>query len=102
MTIRNLALSGAAAVALAGLLGTAPVYAHTSQPATPQEIQQTDALNAQALANAQGSPSAQMTAAAAPEAAMPASGAIEAPVAPEVSTATPANAAVTPLTAMAT
>lgn len=53
MTIRKFALGGAAAVAFAGLLGAAPVYAHTSQPATPEEIQQTDALNAQALANAQ-------------------------------------------------
>ena len=52
MTIRKIALRGAAAVAFAGLLSAAPVYAHTSQPATPEEIQQTDALNAQALANA--------------------------------------------------
>jgi len=52
MKNRTLALGGAAAIAFAGLLNLAPAVAHTSQPATPEEIQQTDALNAQALANA--------------------------------------------------
>lgn len=54
MRIRTFALGGAAALALAGLIGTTPALAHTSHPATPQEIQQTDALNAHALATAQG------------------------------------------------
>jgi hypothetical protein len=53
MSIRKF-VGGAAAVALAGLLGAAPAFAHTSQPATPEEMQQTDALNARALASAQG------------------------------------------------
>ena len=76
MRIRTFALSGAAALAFAGLIGTA--LAHTSQPATPEEMQQTDALNAQALANAQGQPATPImpltTAAATPaqSAAMPA------------------------------
>lgn len=52
--------------ALAGLLIVAPAYAHTSHPATPEEMQQTDALNAQALANARGTPMAPMTPTAAP------------------------------------
>jgi hypothetical protein len=52
MKNRTLALGGAAAIAFAGLLSLTPAVAHTSQPATPEEIQQTDALNAQALANA--------------------------------------------------
>ena len=56
MRIRTFALGGAAALAFAGLIGITPALAHTSQPATPEEIQQTDALNAQALANAQGQP----------------------------------------------
>ena len=53
MTIRTFALNSAAAVAFAGLLSATPAFAHTSQPATPEEMQQTDALNAQALVNAQ-------------------------------------------------
>ena len=76
MRIRTFALGGAAALALAGLIGTTPALARTSQPATPEEIQQTDALNAQALANAQGQTAAPVpmtTAAATPaqSAAMP-------------------------------
>ena len=76
MRIRTFALGGAAALAFAGLIGVTPALAHTSQPATPEEMQQTDALNAKALANAQGQ-SATMpltTAAATPAqpAAMPA------------------------------
>ncbi len=71
MKSRTFALGGAAAVALAGMLSVTPVFAHTSHPATPEEMQQTDALNAQALANAQaGTPTAapapMTTAAAAP------------------------------------
>ena len=68
MKIRTFALNGAAALAFAGLIGVTPALAHTSQPATPEEMQQTDALNTQALANAQGqtaSPTAPMTTAAA-------------------------------------
>ncbi len=53
MKIRTIALTGAAAVAFASLLSVAPAAAFTHHPATPEEIQQTDALNAQALANAQ-------------------------------------------------
>ncbi|HEX4302077.1 MAG TPA: hypothetical protein VHZ78_04755 [Rhizomicrobium sp.] len=53
MKIRTIALTGAAAVAFASLLSVAPAAAFTHHPATPAEIQQTDALNAQALANAQ-------------------------------------------------
>ncbi len=51
MTIRQFAW-GCAAAALA--FGAAPAFAFTHHPATPAEIQQTDALNAQALAAAQG------------------------------------------------
>jgi hypothetical protein len=52
MKTRTIALTGAAAVAFASLLSVAPAAAFTHHPATPEEIQQTDALNAQALANA--------------------------------------------------
>ncbi|HXC56468.1 MAG TPA: hypothetical protein VNU97_14315 [Rhizomicrobium sp.] len=51
MKIATFAFGGA--VALASLLGTTSAFAFTHHPATPEEIQQTDALNAQALANAQ-------------------------------------------------
>ena len=76
MRIRTFALGGAAALALAGLIGTTPALARTSHPATAEEMQQTDALNAQALANAQGqtaAPAPLTTAAATPtqSAAMP-------------------------------
>ena len=53
MKTRNIALTGAAALAFASLMSVAPASAFTHHPATPEEIQQTDALNAQALANAQ-------------------------------------------------
>ncbi len=52
MKIHTLAFGGA--VALASMLGTTSAFAFTHHPATPEEIQQTDALNAQALANAHG------------------------------------------------
>lgn len=52
MTTKTLALGSAAAIAFAGLLSASPAFAFTHHPATPEEIQQTDALNAQALANA--------------------------------------------------
>jgi hypothetical protein len=87
--------------ALAGLLFVAPAYAHTSQPATPEEMQQTDALNAQALANARGTPTtAPMTTAATTPAATPS------PVTDADNTAamTPATtvATATPLKSLAT
>ncbi len=89
MNIRKIALGGAAAVAFAGLLSAAPASARTSHPATPAEMQQTDALNAQALATAQGNPGA----------AMPAT----TPSAPQASPTTPVTtAAATPLNAMPT
>ncbi|HJW40559.1 MAG TPA: hypothetical protein VJ476_04930 [Rhizomicrobium sp.] len=53
MNIRTFALGGAAAVAMTSLLGIAPAFAFTHHPATPEEIRQTDQLNAQSLANAQ-------------------------------------------------
>lgn len=52
MRIRKFTLGGAAVVALASLLSASPALAFTHHPATAEEIQQTDALNAQALANA--------------------------------------------------
>jgi len=82
MSMRKLALTGAAAVAFAGLLSAAPAMAFTHHPATPEEIQQTDALNAQALANAQtGTKPNQPTAATmpAPSTAAPAPAAAPAP-----------------------
>ena len=116
MNIRKIALGGAAVVAFAGLLSAAPAYARTSHPATPEEMQQTDALNAQALAAAQGNQSATPTAttAAAPQASptTPVTTAAATPSAvepPEGDTAMPATptapvttAAATPLTAMPT
>src|SRR5262249_40588329 len=52
MKIATFAFGGAGA--LAGLRGTTSAFAFTHHPATPAEIQQTDALNAQSLANARG------------------------------------------------
>ncbi|MEJ0027464.1 MAG: hypothetical protein WDN01_15675 [Rhizomicrobium sp.] len=52
MTIHKFALGGAAVFALVTL--AAPAFAFTHHPATPAENAQTDELNAQALANAQG------------------------------------------------
>jgi hypothetical protein len=52
MTLTKFALGSAAAVVLTGLLSAAPAAAFTFHPATPQEIKQTDDLNAQALAAA--------------------------------------------------
>lgn len=54
----------AAASALLVLAGTMPVIAFTHHPATPEEMRQTDALNAQALENARGASTGQMAAAA--------------------------------------
>jgi hypothetical protein len=114
MNIRKIALGGAAAVAFAGLLSAAPAYARTSHPATPEEMQQTDALNAQALSAAQGNQSAAPTATAMPQASptMLVTTAAATPTAvepPEGDTAMPATpaapvttAAVTPLTSMPT
>jgi hypothetical protein len=56
--------SFAAASALLVLAGTMPATAFTHHPATPEEIRQTDALNAQALENARGATAGQMAAAA--------------------------------------
>ena len=53
MTFKQLALGSAAAIAFVGLLGAVPASAFTHHPATPEEIRQTDALNAQSLAAAQ-------------------------------------------------
>ena len=69
MNIRTFALSSAAALTLAAAIGATPALAFTHHPATPEEVQQTDALNAQALANAQGqaaAPAPMTTAAAMP------------------------------------
>ena len=62
MTFRHLALLGT--VAMVSVMGASPTLAFTHHPATPAEIQQTDALNAQALVNAQGTAGNQMPAAA--------------------------------------
>lgn len=51
MIIRHLVLSATIAGICAS--GTLPAHAFTHHPATPEEMQQTDALNAQSLANAQ-------------------------------------------------
>jgi hypothetical protein len=113
MNIRKIALGGAAAVAFAGLLSAAPAYARTSHPATPEEMQQTDALNAQALSAAQGNQGAAMpatapqaspttpvtTAAATPSAVEPPEGDTATPVSPAAPVTT---AAATPLTSMPT
>jgi hypothetical protein len=53
MRTRLFVLSTALATLCAS--GALPAQAFTHHPATPEEIQQTDALNAQALANARGS-----------------------------------------------
>ncbi|MBV9540223.1 MAG: hypothetical protein JO167_03065 [Alphaproteobacteria bacterium] len=50
MKIRTLALTGAALLALS----TAPSFAFTHHPSTPAERAETERLNEQALANAQG------------------------------------------------
>jgi len=48
----------AAAGVLLALAGTMPAAAFTHHPATPEEMRQTDALNAQALENARGTAAA--------------------------------------------
>lgn len=48
----------AAAGALLALAGTMPATAFTHHPATPEEMRQTDALNAQSLENARGTAAA--------------------------------------------
>ena len=53
----------AAASALLVLAGTTPAAAFTHHPATPEEIRQTDALNAQSLENARGATAGQAAAA---------------------------------------
>ena len=67
-----------AASALLVLAGTMPAAAFTHHPATPEEIRQTDALNAQALENARGTTSmaaaTQTTAAVGATASMTAAG----------------------------
>jgi hypothetical protein len=85
--------------ALAGLLIVAPAYAHTSQPATPEEMQQTEALNAQALVNAQGGTTTAVTPAA-PMTTAAASPATDADNAAAMTPSTPAEAA-TPATTVA-
>ena len=65
MIIRNIALAGAAAVAL-GFIGT-PALAFTHHPATPAEIQATDDLNAKALADARATSANQPTASVNPQ-----------------------------------
>lgn len=55
MNIRKIALSSAAAIGLAATLGVTSVSAHSRHPATAAENAQTDQLNQQALAAAQGS-----------------------------------------------
>jgi hypothetical protein len=66
MTALKSTLHVTAVLALMSLIGTAPALAFTRHPATPEEIKQTDALNAQSLANAKGTNSTQMTAVAPP------------------------------------
>jgi len=51
MTTRSFVLSSAVAALCAAAV---PAQAFTHHPATPEEIQQTDALNAQSLANERG------------------------------------------------
>jgi hypothetical protein len=53
----------AAAGVLLALAGTMPAAAFTHHPATPEEMRQTDALNAQALENARGMAAGQMASA---------------------------------------
>ncbi len=96
MNMRKFAMAGAAAIAFAGLLTATPTMAFTHHPATPDEIQQTDALNAQALSNAQmGSKPNQPSASTTPAAVTPSPDAT-APAA----TPTPDTDATTPDTAM--
>nr|UXE45491.1 hypothetical protein Hi04_10k_c4996_00002 [uncultured bacterium] len=52
MTIKTLAAGGAAAIVLVSVVCVPPAMARTRHPATKDEVQQTEALNAQALANA--------------------------------------------------
>jgi hypothetical protein len=54
MKFKSFALGGAAIVGLA--LASVPAVAYTHHPSTPAEQKQTDDLNAQALAQAQGQP----------------------------------------------
>jgi hypothetical protein len=54
MNIRKIALSSAAAIGLVATLGVTSVSAHSRHPATAEENAQTDQLNQQALAAAQG------------------------------------------------
>jgi len=98
----------AAASALLVLAGTTPAAAFTHHPATPEEIRQTDALNAQSLENARGA-SAGQTAAAGPTAAAgqtaaadqtAASGQTAAAAQPTASASASMNAPLSSLTAM--
>jgi len=66
MTATKSTLHVTGVVALVSLIATAPALAFTRHPATPEEIKQTDDLNAQSLANAHSANSAQMTAVAPP------------------------------------
>src|SRR5580692_7435293 len=60
---KSFARSGVAVVALAGLLAAAPAMAFTHHPSTPAERAQTQQLNEQSLAAAQGqAPANQMAA----------------------------------------
>ena len=99
MTIKTLAAGGAAAVAFASLLSAAPALAFTRHPATPEEIQQTDALNAQSLANARmGANANAPTASTNVNATTNSSTDLTAPKAPDagVSTTTGGTSATTP------
>ena len=58
MNIRKIALSSAAAIGLVAALGVTSASAHSRHPATASENAQTDQLNQQALAAAQGNSTA--------------------------------------------
>ena len=61
MLIKCSTIAGAGV--LLALAGTMPAAAFTHHPATPEEMRQTDALNAQALENARGMATGQMASA---------------------------------------
>jgi hypothetical protein len=64
MTLKNSTIFAAGAILSLAFAPSALAFTH--HPATPEEMRQTDALNAQALANARGTASSQETAAMTP------------------------------------
>jgi hypothetical protein len=67
MTYKSPTILVASAVLSLAFASSATAFTH--HPATPEEMRQTDALNAQSLANARGSATGQQTAAMTPPAA---------------------------------